>query len=330
MPEIVRVVARSGIVESGGIKTLITKDALESITVKTEEGRVVPIGIAHDPFSFPIGKVTDVWIEEDGDEFVAVAKIYIGDKLRVASHAESKTELMCLDFEGARDPFLKAQYGQTTDNRDAVSVDLSNFDDSSAYSEFANDVDKIDHDIHCDNQITRHSIDPEPLMQYVVSSPEIRTALTFFALKSANYVRQRIDEKVKEQTEKVLNAVGAKIMRVLRAHGRRQSKENQSFVTQIVIPGDPEIVLLVRVDRDADIPAIDLSNVADEMNKYHDLIGHSDSATFALSDKNTWVFQYLRTRDGGVIGTAECYEQTMRNLRALRQSENPGTENPNH
>ena len=190
----------------------------------------------------------------------------------------------------------------------------------------ADDVALTDDDIACGHEIQRHALGPEPFIQLVVSNPELSAALTWILWRIEKFVRYTVDETLRKTADDISDFLSMKIRRILRAYGSHRSKDNRSPVTQIVIPGDTELNLLVRTGVDEEFPTIDITKLTAEMEKHRDILQDADSATFARVGTNDWEFQYLKTRSGKVVGTLECYKRTEETMRRMGSDEHTEAE----
>lgn len=325
MSEVMRVVSATGVIDYGDLKVMVTKEALDSMVPQAVGDRAVPLMVAHDPFCLPIGKIQEVMIEPRGEEYVAIARIYIEDSPSKLINSLTGAELVCLDFDDDRRPFVGGRFGKGQADRDTLSVDPANFDHSSDYTAFKDDVESIDDSIVCSSLLMRHSIDPVPLVQYVVSNPVIQMALAILAYEGVRYVQYRADEIVRKNADRVFDALIDRLRSAMRAHDKHQSQRSASSVLQMVVPNEIELILLARMKQNQDLPAVRLGDIVEELSKYGDLLSKADSITLALSEENQWEFQYMRTTDGKILASNECYDRTSHTLQETLQGDGSAT-----
>ena len=329
MIEILARVASTGIIEQGGIRVMISKEAIESMPEQVAGEKAIPLTVDHDPFCLPIGKVQDAWVEQFGKEYVVMARFLVEDTYTVMNHKRSGVDLVKLDFEDNLKPFIDKRYKNTESQLDLVSVDLANFDGPMSYAAFAEEVSNIDDTIVCDNGIMRHALIPEPLLQFVLSNPELSTAMVLGAWVTGRvekFVRYTVDETLRKVADGISDGYSKKSKAIMKAYATRRTQDNRPTVTQIIIPGNPELILLVKADMAEEVPAINLRKLAAEMERYGDVLQMANSATFARTRVDNWEFQYLTTRSGKVIGTSDCYEMTMAAIRRIGRYQDPGPE----
>ena len=323
LSEYVAIVAISGVIKRGGTNVLITREAIESIPEQFTGDRAMPIIPDHNPYCLPIGKTKEAWIQPHGDKYAAKMRIHFEDTYSIGTHRGSGLELVRLDFDDCPRPFVKRAYGEIEQPQDKLSVDLANFDDMKDYTEFKNEVGLIDDAVACDNGIGRHSLVPEPFIQFVLSDPEISAALAIGAWglgRVEKFVRYTVDEMLRKVADDISDVLSTRIKKLLRAYMRRCSVDKRPVTTQLVIPGNMELVLLVKTEHGDEFPNLDLRKLTAEMERYGDLLQGADSATFACVGGNEWEFQYLTTQSGKVIGSLKCYERTMNLMKCIRQA----------
>ena len=322
MTDYLSVVATTGIVKQGGTSVLISKEAIESIPQQIAGDHALPIVPDHDPFCLPIGKVQQAWTESDGDQCIVKAVIHIEDAYQRATHEASGLELVILDFDENPKPFERRGFYDIEQQKNTLSVDLANFDDHQHYTEFVKDVQLIDDEMVCDNRIGRHSLVPEPFIQVVLSNLDTAVAVAiggWVLQRGMKFVNYTVDKTLEKVGDDFSDSFSMKMKKILGAYGSHQSDDNRPTVTQIVMPGNMELILLVKTEHNEEFPTMDLEKLAVEMEKYTDLLQEADSATFARVGINDWKFQYLTTQSGKVIGTHECCERTVEKMNSISQ-----------
>ena len=307
------------------MRVRIGREAIDSIPHQLNGERSLPFTIDHDPLCMPIGKTKEAWVEPLGDEYAAMARIHVEDGARSATHLKSGADLVYLDFADDPRPFIQ-RLETASESLVTVGVDLANFDNPQSHATFIDAIKKIDGEIVCKN-IGRHSAVPEPLIQLVLSHPEIVAALgvglwTFRRMEKV--VRYTIDETLRKVADEISEFLSCKIKGIVRAYKNRGSDEDGRVLAEVVVPGETNIVLLVEIARTEDFPHIALEQLATEMEKFGDLLQQAEEATFARTEAGEWEFQHLTTRTGKVVGTVKCYKRTMDKRRRI--SKGPETE----
>ena len=328
MSELIARVATTTLVERGGTKTKITKEALESMAEQVATSQAIPITVNHDPSSLPLGRIADAWVEPFGEEYALMVQIDIEDTYSTLTHRRSGVDFVRSASYDNSKPLGPRSYGNTDEGGSSVSVDSANFVSPGDYQAFANEVSDIDDSIHCDDGIHRYSLGPEPFLQFVLSNPEISAAVsvgvwTFGRVEK--FVRYTVDETLKRIADDIADSFSLKMKSIWQAFMSHRQHDNRASLAQIVIPGDTELILLVKTEVNEDFPTIDLAKLTEEMEKYGDILQEAQSVVFARAEAGNWEFLYLTTRSGQVIGTVKCYEKTIELIR--RMTENRESEN---
>ena len=184
------------------------------------------------------------------------------------------------------------------------------------YTRFADDVRLIDDSIVCDNGLGRHSLTPEPFIEFIVANPEIALILAWLLRRAEKFARYTVDETFKIVGDYISGALSTRIIKILRAYTSRRSEDDRANVIQIIIPGELELCLLVKIEADEEFPTLCLKEIADEMEKYRDVLEEATRIILARVGTNDWKFLYATTQSGKVIGTRECYENTLETMKS--------------
>ncbi len=321
MAEYIARLATTGPVDQGGTRVNITRAAIESISDQVNGDRCLPLISNHDPFCMPIGKIKEAWVEPFGAEYAVMARIHVEEDARSSIHARSGTELVYLDFVDAPKPFVR-QFENLEQDLVTVSVDLANFDNTQDHAAFMDAVSRIDDKMSC-SYLGRHSLEPEPLIRFVLEYPKLCTGLTVVGLwvlkRVEKFVRYTIDETLRKTADEIADLVSGKIKQIVSVYKECQSDDDRPILTEVVVRGNPDLILLTRVGRTEDFPSIDLSKLTTEMEKYGDLLQRAEEVTFARTGGDDWELQYLKTHTGEVFGTPECYNRSTEQLRGRRK-----------
>ena len=324
MSEITARIATTGIVEQGGSRVLVTKEAIHSVADGINGDHAIPLIVDHDPTAFPLGKLIDGWVEPFGDGHAAMARIYLDEHPFSAKHRRTGEELVRLSFRDHPKPFVRRGHKPVQEGRNTVRVDLANFPSMHAYEEFRSGLQETDRTMDCQHGINRHSIGPEPFLALILSDPVISATLAaigIWAFKRAKkFVTYTVDESMKKVGDELSDTISAKLNGIVRHYVTRKEQDNRPTTTQITIPGDLELNLIIETEADKEIPIINFNRLVDTVTKFGDILEQADSATFMLSKTENWKLQYLTTKSGETIGTKECYDRTIEQLTNSSQS----------
>lgn len=321
MTQAVARVATTHPMEQAGVTVYLPKESLESASEQANGERAIPFTVEHDPFCLPIGKTTEAWVEPYGSEYALMARIYIEDEPQSVIHEGSKNELVYLNFEDAPKPFLM----KATDTEDCqieVMVDLTSFYNKDESDSFFEDLKVIDSEVSLRHG-GRFSLGPEPFVQFILSNPDVSSALAIAGWslwRVEKFVRYIIDETLRKAADEISDSWSGKLIDFLKAYKSRQPKDDRPTVSQIILPTDDALlVLLARIERDEEYPRLNFEKLTAEMSKYADLLEDAEEVTFARKGTDDWEFVHLKTKSGKVIGTRACYEKTL-----LKQGSNTG------
>ena len=329
MVEIFARVATTGVVQQGNVKVEFTKEALDSFPEQISGDQAVPFTIEHDPYCLPLGKIEEAWVEPFGNEHAVIARIRIEDTFTLLKHRASDADLVLLDFANNPKPFVARSYKGIADGGAILSVDLANFANPRDYDAFKSDIATIDGKISCDRGIVRHSLGPEPLFQFVLSNPDITAAMAvgvWVVARIEKFVRYTVDQTLRKVADDISNALSMKLKNILKAYINRRNQDKRDVTTKIVIPSNPELILLVTTKHNEEFPNIELSELTEEMEKYGDILQEADTVVLARVGSNSWEFQYMTTRTGKVIGTIDCHNRTLEKLQNMNQNSDTKTD----
>ena len=125
MAEHIARMAATGVINQGGTRIKITREAIESMVSSVDSQRALPFIVEHDPSCMPIGKVTELWAEPFENEYAAMGRVYMEESARAITHVRSGMRLVCLDFAEAPQPFVRKPRGDI-DSALAIAVDRAN------------------------------------------------------------------------------------------------------------------------------------------------------------------------------------------------------------
>lgn len=321
MVEFTASIAKTGLVKHGNTTVRMPREVIEFVPDQVNGERLLPFSVEHDPYCMPIGKIKEAWVEQIEDEYVAMARIYVEDDARTAMHRRSGIKLVYLEFASVPKPFAQ-QFNNTDQNLTTVGVDLANFDNIQNHAAFIDAVNRIDNEIAC-KYVGRHSLEPEPLIQFVASYQEISVALSIFGLwmlkRVEKFIRYTVDETLKKAADEISEILSAKIRQIVSSYKNYQLGDKRPILIEVILPSDITLILLTRIDRDEEFPSINLEKLAKEMEKYGDLLQQAEEVTFVRTGVDDWEFQFLKTRTGEVFGTLECYERTTQKLQRTQE-----------
>lgn len=278
------------------------------------------MSIDHDPFCCPTGKIIDAWVEPDGTELALFARFHVEDEVATTTHALSSTELVHIAFEDHPKPFLTRNSNPCEKQKLTISADPANFPDYSDFVHFVDRIKEIDGDVEF-GHMGRFSFTPEPLIQFVVEHPALSAALAFVIGRSSNFVTYTLDAALKRVADEIGEQVGNIVITAWKEFHSSSNPDHRRTLLEVILSGELEIVLLFRQEREDAPEGLYLANLVEEMEKYGDLLRDADSVTFSYRGRGEWRLEYLTTKVGGVIGSKNCYERTIRMRNAIMRRE---------
>ena len=127
--------ATTSIVEQGGARIRIAKEAIASFVDQVDGEKALPFAVEHDPLCMPVGKTKEAWTEAVGGEYAAMARIHIEDRTRGMTHVKSGAKLVYLSFAEAPKPFVN-DVKQGEHDSVAIRVDRANCDSPKSRDDF--------------------------------------------------------------------------------------------------------------------------------------------------------------------------------------------------
>ena len=242
-----------------------------------------------------------------------MVQIYIEDEHSNFVHQRSGADMVSLNFENSPKRFLQREYDNVDSRQDVLSVDLANFSDPKDYDAFTRDVSEIDKTIVLEDRIQRHSLGPEPLLQFVLSDPGLIATLAtgyWVVRRVEKFVSYTVDETLRKLGDGISDSLSGKINEIVKTYRKHRPMDDRPITTKIVVPTNVELILLIKTQADKEMPAIDFCGLVAEMEKYGDILEKASSATFSRIGNSGWTFEYCTTRSGKVIGSLECYKRT--------------------
>lgn len=311
-----RILASTGVTQGRDIEIRIGREAIDSAGGGAALG-AIPVKAGHDPSSIPVGKVTKTWTESRGDQRVLLGEIVFAETPKRMRHDRSGTELVCLEFADAPMRFVNNDVEQG-EMRFAVGVDTADFASMDQYEAFYGSIAEVD-DCFERSDLGQLALDPDPIVKFVVENPILSLGIAWLLKRMAKAAAYAVDETMKKAVDKGLAALGKKV-RVVVDRYRRLSRARDGFVSvQVIFAGEPKLVLVVKGARRDPLPELDLAAMRTVAELCEDFVEEGDLQELRMEWKNgRWELLYAKTLSGRVVGTLECYAETMEKLAARR------------
>ena len=307
MTELIARLATTQIIERNGTRMRFAKEAFDDAVENHDAA--MPMVPEHDQFSMPIGKTDRLSVEPFEEGHALIAHTFVDDN-PLSSQTSRGDELVLLEFKDRPMPF-KRRFDDVDAGQDYVFVDEVNFDNRESHLAFQSELEELD-DAPIPETIGRLSLVPEPFIQFIQANPEL--AAFFYGIvvrDGTTLARYLATEAAKAGKEKLIEVFSKRIKDVLENYNKHRSKDDRPVVVETDIPGETDIRLLARVEPNEDSVESDIDSLLHEVDRYKDVLQISQEAVFARTDNGDWKFRYSKLKSGGVIGTPECYDETL-------------------
>jgi len=299
---------------------VFSKQAVESVVGTLNDNARAMAGIVnHDLSTIPFRKFVRARVIEESGKYGAEVTMAIGEAHQVLTHDVPDAELVLLEWQD--DPKLFARIGQEGAGEETkVTADLGDFEGLEQYEVFRHEIDATD-GVTPGNPMGRHSVDPTPIIEIVLANWEAIAILAgskWCLSRAERFVTGVTDELLARRVGPTCDLIEAKLadLRGLFARTRGKSDEN---VCVCLIASSDEIELVLLVSAGSEVERIDLyaEQLGEILDRYSSILDQADSAVLSLHEDGTWRFEYARLKDGNAIGTLDCAERTLEQLRAI-------------
>ena len=274
--------------------------------------------VNHDPHCMPIRKALSAQLLESRGDYAAELNWEFGKGTEFRRRGIPAVRHVQVAFKESDSPFTRYSV-PTSDELSLISVDLVNFRTRGDYERFRQDLQGLD-GVEIGKPITRHSVDPFPLIDIVLSNPE---SLALLANCWIVWKLYRLSDKIVEEmtdrlAKRTCDLLERKISDVRGAFSRVRRKEREPIEIHVMIPGDEtELILLMPSDSKGPEDWMDPQAIQDVLDSYRPLLEDADSIVLSRQKGGRWAFEYMLTKDGSVIGTRRCYDRTLELYRRI-------------
>ena len=237
--------------------------------------RVARIGIDHNPFCAPQGKVIGASAEHEGNRFVLKGQGVAQDEVVVVQISNTNEELLGFIYDDYPQLFGRSPAGDWGP-ASTIAIDPTSFEDHSDAERFLLDCATID-GFQSGGQFFRKSIIADPAIHILLSDPNLVFAL-FVGGQAAYWILNRIltpvnhviDESTKRQANRLVDALEPKITAVIdKFLGFSRSRPDAPLTVKLTIPGDDiEITLLRHISDPADKFPLDTNGLNETLEEY--------------------------------------------------------------
>ena len=310
-------ILRSGVPYSG--TAIYSKDAVANLVQSVNETERAMRGMVnHDPHCMPIRKALSARLVESHGEYEAELSWEFGKRSEFRRIDIPAVRHVRLAFNESTRPF--SLYSQpASPEKSLVSVDLVNFRNEKEVERFELAVENLD-GAEMGKRITRHSFDPVPLLDIILSNPETLALLAncWIVWKLGRFADKVAEEMSDRLAERTCDLLERKITDLRNVFSRVRRKDNESIEIHVMIPGEEtELILLMPSDTKGQENWMDPQAIQDVLDSYRPLLEDADSIVLSRQKGGRWNFEYMLTKDGCVIGTMRCYDRTMKLYRRI-------------
>ena len=303
------IVATTEPVKRGEEFAKLTLEALEE-NVSTAAG--LPIIHKHNPLFLPIGKTEQAWIERFSESEGAFHQqsYVITDEPDRFVHELSKTRCVHIPFRDSPSKFALGP--QQVGN--SVTIDISSISHEN-YEILKQEVHDFDAHVTLGLHDRQQEI-PIPLIQFV---SDLSLAETLFIATKLAILGAAVTGKLAKWVEDTVKWIKNECVPVVGMYRRHKTVEAVSrrdewleFKFDLREFNGPLIELVIPSEHDSEIPETFVEKLAEQVSMYCDLLADCDKIVFAYRPtEETCELRYALTKKGGVIGTEECYEESI-------------------
>ena len=302
--------------------TMFTKGAVEGVVKDMNNADRATRGtVNHDLSCMPFRKSVGAKIIEESGDYGAEITMAFGDEYRIQSDLPD-SELMLLQWKEHTKPFSRIGQQQPNDQT-KVSVDHGDFRSPKQYDEFRQGVEAME-GATLGDPMGRHAVDPTPIIELVLSNPEAIAAIAgsgWFLKRVEKYATGVIDEMLARRVNPTCELIEAKLSSLRRSFSLSRGQSDEEVDLCVVMSWkDIELVLLVKASKDIEDIQLHVKELGERLDIYSTLLNGADSAVFFLGEDGAWQFEYATLNDGNVVGTLECFNRTIGQLRAIRDA----------
>lgn len=291
---------------------LITEEAVRLIVDSiNNDDRVAKIGIEHDPFCMPQGKVLRASTARERNKLVAKCDAIVHDAPLSLQDNDTQQDLVALFFDEHPQRFKRTAVGEWSEQC-KITVNPTSFSSQQDAVRFLKDCASID-GLALNPYMVRKFPTPEPMISVLLCDPE--AVLPLFITSA--WMQQRVfkdiysiaDESTWRQAGRLVDRLESMIASAVDKFFSAPGSTPASPTTvELVVPGDDiEVTLLRRVTGASGQFHVNAPELVSALNRFRELVDFADQITLSWTEDDHWNLEYVATKSGHVIGTAECY-----------------------
>ena len=296
-------------VSRGEVSVGISVETLESSVTETQG---MPLIHDHNPLALPLGKSERAWVVKHSETQASlVQNIYVfTDEPERFIHELSRTSCVHLPYTDSPERFAI----ESVNDGPSVSVDMSALKKKS-HDKLIDDLRDHDDEIKL-NFHDRRDPFPVPLVTFVAGMSLVATFMLAFKIA---LIQAAISGRLSKWAEETVKWIKNDCIPALKTYRQHKNAQAVNKVDEwIVLTFDarnhdgPLIELVIASKHCGDLPLESIGEFAKVISSYSDLVVTCDKMVFAyFPDQGTCQFRYALTKDGGVIGTETCFEESL-------------------
>ena len=302
---------------------VFTRQAVEGVVSDINNAERAMRGtVNHDLSCMPFRKAVGArLIEESGDHGAEITMTF-GEEHHLRSNDFPDAEFVLVRWNEHPKPFTRIGRGQP-DEDTKVTVDLGDFDNPEQYDAFKEEIESID-GIAAGNLMGRHAVDPAPIIELILSNWEalsIVAGSSWFLNRVGKFFTGVTDEMLARRVGPTCDLIEAKLSAARRSFSRVRGQADEAIDLCLVMSWEEiELVLLTKADSASEDYRLGLDRLGETLDRYSPLLEGADSVVFSLREGGLWQFEYATLNDGNVIGTRNCFDRTLEQLREIGRS----------
>jgi len=297
-----------------------TREAVEGVVNDVNNAERAMRGtVNHDLSCMPFRKAVGARLIEESGCHGAEITMTFGEEHHLHMKELPESALVFVQWTEQPRPFTRIGR-ESSEEGTKVTVDLGDLGGHEQYEVFLEELEAIK-GVVPGNLMGRHSVDPAPIIELVLSNWESLCAVagsTWLLNRVRKFVTGVTDELFARRVEPTCDLIEAKLAAVRRSFSRARGRADEAIDLVLVMSWDEiELVLLVRAAGASEDRRLSLDRLGPSLDRYGPLLEGADSVVFSLSEDGDWQFEYATLTDGNVIGTRACYNRTLEQLRAI-------------
>ncbi len=295
-------------IKRGGEYVKISVEALENVSAIG-----VPVSYGHNPLLLPLGKVERTWVEKPSPTEASLHQCtyFATDAPELFTHKTSRMPCAHIPFADSPGKFTV----NTSHQKPGVMVDVSAVPPKN-HKQLEQEIRNYNERIILSSHDRREEV-PTPLITFVLD----KSLVEIFWIGIKVYIfKQTVTGGLSRWVKAMAKWVRDECVPMVKAYRQHKTKESTSKVKEWIVweidasdADGPLIELVIASSHDAEVPESSAEKFAEQIELFRDLLPNCDKIVFAFyPDEDKCEFRYALTKNGGVMGSEACYEESIR------------------